>query len=56
MDDLEKAGLSVLLGTSRKSVIGLTLDTPVTDRAVGNSCYDCICRSAGVCICAVCMI
>ena len=37
MDDLKKLGYPLLLGTSRKSVIGLTLDTPVTDRAVGTA-------------------
>ena len=37
MDDLKKLGYPLLLGTSRKSVIGLTIDTPVTDRAVGTA-------------------
>lgn len=35
MDDLLTLGYPVLLGTSRKSVIGLTLDLPVTERLEG---------------------
>ena len=35
MDKLKTLGYPLLLGTSRKSVIGLTLDAPVTDRALG---------------------
>jgi dihydropteroate synthase len=34
---LHKLGYPILLGTSRKSVIGLTLDVPVTDRMVGTT-------------------
>lgn len=37
MDKLKTLGYPLLLGTSRKSVIGLTLDTPVTDRALGTA-------------------
>lgn len=37
LDELNKLGYPVLLGTSRKSVIGLTLDVPVTDRMVGTA-------------------
>ncbi len=35
LDDLLTLGYPVLLGTSRKSVIGLTLDLPVTERLEG---------------------
>lgn len=35
MDQLKKLGYPVLLGTSRKSVIGITLDLPVTEREEG---------------------
>lgn len=35
MEELNKLGYPVLLGTSRKSVIGLTLDLPVTEREEG---------------------
>lgn len=35
IDDLFSLGYPVLLGTSRKSVIGLTLDLPVTEREEG---------------------
>ena len=37
MDKLKTLGYPLLLGTSRKSVIGLTLDTPVTDRVLGTA-------------------
>ena len=37
MDKLKTLGYPLLLGTSRKSVIGLTLDAPVTDRALGTA-------------------
>ena len=37
MDKLKALGYPLLLGTSRKSVIGLTLDAPVTDRALGTA-------------------
>lgn len=35
LEEFTKLGLPVLLGTSRKSVIGLTLDLPVTEREEG---------------------
>lgn len=35
MEDLHTLGYPILLGTSRKSVIGLTLDLPVTERVEG---------------------
>ena len=35
MDDLKDLGYPILLGTSRKSVIGLTLDLPVDERLEG---------------------
>lgn len=35
VDILKKYGHPVLLATSRKSVIGLTLDLPVTERVEG---------------------
>lgn len=35
LKELEELGYPVLLGTSRKSVIGLTLDLPVTERVEG---------------------
>lgn len=35
LDAYHRLGYPVLLGTSRKSVIGLTLDTPVNDRVIG---------------------
>lgn len=35
MEELEELGYPLLLGTSRKSVIGLTLDLPVTERVEG---------------------
>ena len=37
MDKLKTLDYPLLLGTSRKSVIGLTLDTPVTDRVLGTA-------------------
>ncbi|MCI6859059.1 MAG: dihydropteroate synthase [Eubacterium sp.] len=37
MDIMEKWDLPILLGTSRKSVIGLTLDLPVTEREEGTA-------------------
>ena len=37
MDKLKTLGYPLLLGTSRKSVIGLTLDAPVTDRVLGTA-------------------
>lgn len=37
LDAVHRLGYPVLLGTSRKSVIGLTLDVPVTDRVVGTA-------------------
>ncbi len=37
LDRIRRLGYPVLLGTSRKSVIGLTLDAPVTDRIVGTA-------------------
>lgn len=35
MEDLQKLGYPILLGTSRKSVIGNTLDLPADDRVEG---------------------
>ena len=35
MEELKELGYPLLLGTSRKSVIGLTLDLPVTERVEG---------------------
>lgn len=35
MDDLKELGYPILLGTSRKSVVGLTLDLPASDRVEG---------------------
>lgn len=35
LEEFQQFGLPVLLGTSRKSVIGLTLDLPVTEREEG---------------------
>lgn len=35
LDKMKSLGYPILLGTSRKSVIGLTLDLPVTDRLEG---------------------
>lgn len=35
LDELQSLGRPVLLGTSRKSVVGLTLDLPVTERLEG---------------------
>ncbi len=37
LDAIRKYGYPILLGTSRKSVIGLTLDVPVTDRVIGTA-------------------
>lgn len=36
-DELVKLGYPVLLGTSRKSVVGLTLDIPANERVVGTA-------------------
>ena len=35
LDELSELGYPVLLGTSRKSVIGITLDLPVNERLEG---------------------
>ena len=35
VEKLHQLGLPILLGTSRKSMIGLTLDLPVTERVEG---------------------
>jgi len=35
LDKLKKLGMPILLGTSKKSVIGLTLDLPVDQRGEG---------------------
>ena len=35
LEDIVALGYPVLLGTSRKSMIGLTLDLPVTEREEG---------------------
>lgn len=35
MDDLKELGYLILLGTSRKSVVGLTLDLPASERVEG---------------------
>ncbi len=35
LDELQRFGLPILLGTSRKSVIGLTLDLPTAERVEG---------------------
>ena len=35
MDDLKELGYPILLGTSRKSVVGLTLDLPASERVEG---------------------
>lgn len=40
MEILNELGYPVLLGTSRKSVIGLTLDLPVTQREEGTMVTD----------------
>ena len=37
LDELKSLGVPILLGTSRKSVIGLTLDLPVTERLEGTA-------------------
>ena len=37
LDELKSLGAPILLGTSRKSVIGLTLDLPVTERLEGTA-------------------
>ena len=35
LGELQELGYPLLLGTSRKSVVGLTLDLPVTERVEG---------------------
>jgi len=35
MDDMKALGYPILLGTSRKSVVGLTLDLPASERVEG---------------------
>ena len=42
MDQIAKLGYPVLLGCSRKSVIGLTLDLPVTEREEGTIATSCL--------------
>lgn len=37
VDELKRLGFPILLGTSRKSVIGLTLDVPAEERMVGTA-------------------
>lgn len=37
LEEMHQFGYPILLGTSRKSVIGLTLDVPVTDRVIGTA-------------------
>lgn len=41
LDWLESFQLPILLGTSRKSVIGLTLDLPASERLEGDGCHLC---------------
>lgn len=47
LDELNKLGYPVLLGTSRKSMIGLTLDLPVTEREEGTIATSVMGRMAG---------
>lgn len=47
LDRFKKLGYPLLLGTSRKSMIGLTLDLPVTEREEGTLATSIIGRMAG---------
>ena len=46
----QELGYPVLLGTSRKSVVGLTLDLPVTERVEGTLATTAFAVSAGCCM------
>lgn len=46
----QKLGYPLLLGTSRKSVVGLTLDLPVTERVEGTLATTAFAVSAGCCM------
>ena len=46
LEIMKELGYPVLLGTSRKSVIGLTLDLPVEERG-----YNSLRSAEGLCIC-----
>lgn len=48
IDDLHDLGFPILLGTSRKSVIGLTLDLPIFERVEGTIATTCIACMKGV--------
>ncbi len=50
MEILNELGYPVLLGTSRKSVIGLTLDLPVDAAGRRYDGYDRIWGTEGMCI------
>ena len=50
MDVFSKWGLPVLLGTSRKSVIGLALNLPVDQREEGTAATTVLCRMKGASI------
>lgn len=50
LDQICGLGYPVLLGTSRKSVIGLTLDLPVEEREEGTLATSVLGRMAGCCI------
>ena len=43
--------LPILLGTSRKSVIGLTLDLPADEREEGTACDNGLCGAETMCVC-----
>lgn len=51
LEIMKELGYPVLLGTSRKSVIGLTLDLPVEERERGNDGYNSLRSAEGLCIC-----
>lgn len=50
LKQLQELGYPVLLGTSRKSMIGLTLDLPVTEREEGTLATSIIGLMAGCCL------
>ncbi|MDO5154792.1 MAG: dihydropteroate synthase [Eubacteriales bacterium] len=50
LQDIQQLGYPVLLATSRKSMIGLTLDLPVTEREEGTMATSVLGRMAGCCM------
>ena len=52
LEELNRFGLPILLGTSRKSVIGLTLDLPAEERMEGTLVTTVMAVEKGCCFCA----